>query len=388
MLRDANIVCFGKDWTDHPTSNNHVMNELALHNRVLWLNSIGSRAPTFTSGRDLRKILRKLASLADGPKQVKDNMWVYTPILLPFPHSQLAVRVNREILKRSLALVRRRLGMKDFQLWSFYPTPVEYVGKLGESLSVYYVVDAWDHLPGMSRDQMRRLDEEFARKADVVFATARSLVDLKRPLNPETHLASHGVDHAHFSKALDPSTVVPPDLAQLGKPIIGFFGLLQEWVDQDLFCLLAQRHPEWAIVIIGNTNCDVSKLRAVPNIHLLGGRDYSTLPQYCRGFAVGIIPFKVNELTYHVNPIKLREYLSAGLPVVSTPMPEVKAYGHLCSVPETADAFVAAVERELAQDTPMLHQMRSAAMASERWEEVVGRVGDHVVRVSAKRHGH
>jgi glycosyltransferase involved in cell wall biosynthesis len=306
---------------------------------------------------------------------------------LPFPHSQLAVRVNSEILKRSLAVIRRRLGMKNFQLWSFYPTPVEYVGKLGESLSVYYVVDAWDHLPGMGRDQTRRLDEEFARKADVVFATARSLVDLKRPLNPETHLASHGVDHAHFSKALDPSTTVPSDLAQLGKPVIGFFGLIQEWVDQDLFCLLAQRHPEWAIAIIGNTNCDVSKLKGVPNIHLLGGRDYSTLPSYCRGFAVGIILFKVNELTYHVNPIKLREYLSAGLPVVSTPMPEVKAYGHLCSVPETADEFVAAVEREVAQDTPMLRQKRSAAMATERWEDVVGRVGDHVARVWAKRHG-
>ena len=157
--------------------------------------------------------------------------------------------------------------------------------------------------------------------------------------------------------------------------------------DQDLFCLLAQRHPEWAIAIIGNTNCDVSKLKAVPNIHLLGGRDYSTLPSYCRGFAVGLIPFKVNELTYHVNPIKLREYLSAGLPVVSTPMPEVKAYGHLCSVTETADEFVAAVEREVAQDTPMLRQKRSAAMATERWEDVVGRVGDHVARVWAKRHG-
>jgi glycosyltransferase involved in cell wall biosynthesis len=387
MLRDANIVCFGKDWSDHPTSVNHVMNELAAHNRVLWLNSIGSRAPTFTSGRDLRKILRKLASFADGPTQVKDTMWVYTPIVLPFPHSRLAVRVNREILKRSLALVRRRLGMKDFQLWSFYPTPVEYVGKLGESLSVYYVVDAWDHLPGMGMTQTRRLDEEFVRRADVVFATARSLVDLKRPLNPETHLASHGVDHAHFSEALVPSTPVPADVSGLGKPVIGFFGLIQEWVDQDLICLLARRHPEWAIVIIGNANCDVSKLREVSNIHLLGGRDYKTLPQYCRGFDAGIIPFKVNELTRHVNPIKLREYLSAGLPVVSTAMPEVEYYRHLCSVAKTPDEFVAFVERELAEDTPARRKERSNAMASEQWKDVVNQVGDHVARVGAKKHG-
>jgi glycosyltransferase involved in cell wall biosynthesis len=387
MLRGANIVCFGKDWSDHPTSVNHVMNELAANNRVLWLNSIGSRAPALKSARDLKKIVRKLASFKEGVIQVKDTMWVYTPIVLPFPHSALAVRLNREILKRSLAIVRRRLGFEDFQLWSFYPTPVEYVGRLGESLSVYYIVDAWDHLPEMDRDRIRQADEEFARKADVVFATAKSLVELKKALNPETHLASHGVDHALFSKALDQDTQVPEDLSRLPQPVIGFFGLIQAWIDQDLICEVAKRHPEWSIAIIGRANCDVAKMQAVPNIHLLGGRDYGTLPQYCRGMAVGLIPFKVNELTYHVNPIKLREYLSAGLPVVSTDLPEVEAYGQLCTVAKSTDAFVTGIERELAGDSQAKRNERSHAMLTEQWSAVVSRVGDHVVRVRDLKHG-
>jgi hypothetical protein len=102
---------------------------------------------------------------------------------------------------------------------------------------------------------------------------------------------------------------------------------------------------------------------------------------------VGIIPFKVNELTHHVNPIKLREYLSAGLPVVSTAMPEVEFYGHLCSVARTNDEFVVAVERELANDTLARRRERSEAMVGEQWKDVVDRVGDHVERVRVKKHG-
>ena len=384
MLTGENIVVFGKDWSDHPTSVNHVMSELAENNRVLWLNSIGSRAPDFSSGRDIKKIFRKLASFADGPTQVKDTMWTYTPIVLPFPHSKMAVRLNREILKQSLGVVRRKLGMEKFQLWSFYPTPVEYVGKLGEELSVYYIVDAWDQFDDMDKGGVKRMDREFAEKADVVFATANSLVDLKKGINPETHLASHGVDFKHFSQALDESTPIADDIKDLpGEKIIGFFGLIQTWVDQHTICELAKRHPEWSVVIIGNENCDTSPMKAVPNVHLLGGRPYTSLPTYCRGFDVGIIPFEVSELTHHVNPIKLREYLSAGLPVVSSNLPEVEYYNDICTVAKSTEEFIAGVEQQIAEDTPEKRKQRSESMRTEQWSDTVRKVGTEVARVKA-----
>src|ERR1041384_6678948 len=104
-----NIICFAKDWTEDPTSNNHVMRLLARENRVLWLNSIATRTPNFSSGRDLKKIGRKLAAFAQGPRAADETLWVYTPIVLPFPHLSGATTLNRQILRGTLRLLRRRL---------------------------------------------------------------------------------------------------------------------------------------------------------------------------------------------------------------------------------------------------------------------------------------
>src|SRR5688572_4335218 len=111
MLTGENIVCFAKDWTEDPTSNNHVMRLLAKTNNVLWLNSISTRAPNFTSGRDLKKIATKLRSFAEGPKHIEANLDVYTPIVLPFPHSVFAAKLNERILEKSISLLRKRRGM-------------------------------------------------------------------------------------------------------------------------------------------------------------------------------------------------------------------------------------------------------------------------------------
>src|SRR5262249_49596323 len=119
------------------------MRALSRDNRVLWLNSVCARRPDFKSGRDLRKMGRKLVAFFDGPRQVEPNRWVSTPLVAPFPYSKAAVALNRRILGASVGLLRRRLGMRDFQLWTFLPTTADYVGRLGESLAVYYCTDEW-----------------------------------------------------------------------------------------------------------------------------------------------------------------------------------------------------------------------------------------------------
>src|SRR5204862_2842780 len=115
----------------------------ARDNRVLWLNSIATRKPNLRDSRDLSKMFRKVLSFFRGPRNVSDNLWVYTPVVLPFPHSRIAIRLNAWILRATLSFLRRRLGIRDFQLWVFLPTAGVYAGKLGESLLVYYVTDEW-----------------------------------------------------------------------------------------------------------------------------------------------------------------------------------------------------------------------------------------------------
>lgn len=384
-MNGENIICFAKDWDETPTSNNHVMTELAKSNRVLWLNSIATRAPALTSGRDLRKIVRKLASFGKGPQRVRENLWVYTPVVLPLPHSSVATVVNRQILRATIGMVRRALGMREFQLWTFLPNAVDYVGALGESLVVYYCVDEWSKFNYLDGPKTARAERRLCGAADVVFASAQSLVDDRLPLNPETHLARHGVDHALFARALDDATAVPPDLAALPKPAIGFCGTLQDWVDLDLIVCLARRHPEWSIVLIGTPFVDVSRLRDFPNVHLLGRRPHAELPAYCKGFDVGIIPYVLNERILHVNPLKLREYLCAGLPVVSVALPEVRGYEQHCTVALDYGEFERGIEQALRTNTPELRKRRCDAMRAESWQRRVADVAAHVMRVKGSR---
>src|SRR6185436_1919692 len=143
MMQHQNIVCFAKDWSEDPTSNNHVMRVLAKHNQVLWLNSIATRQPDFTRRGDVGKMVDKLKGFAQGPMRVDAGLDIYTPIVLPFPHSRVANKVNEQIMRASIGALRRTRGMECFQLWTFLPTAAPYAGKLDESLLVYYCTDEW-----------------------------------------------------------------------------------------------------------------------------------------------------------------------------------------------------------------------------------------------------
>jgi glycosyltransferase involved in cell wall biosynthesis len=384
-MTGENIICFAKDWTEDPTSNNHVMSELARGNRVLWLNSISMRSPRLASGRDLKKMARKLASFLQGARQVRDRLWVYTPIVLPLPHSQLATALNRSILKSTLRMLRGKLGMKEFQLWTFLPNAVDYVGKLDESLVVYYCVDEWSQFDYLDGPRIAAAESLLCQRADVVFATARSLVERRRSLNPHTYLATHGVDHDLFARALDETTPIPADLAALPQPVLGFYGTIQDWVDLDLIASLAERHPEWSIAMIGKLCVETSHLARYPNIHWLGRKPHAELPNCCKGFAVGLIPYVLNERIMHVNPIKLREYLSAGLPVVSTALPEVEYYRDRCCVARGYEEFERGIATALAGDTPERRRERSDSMRAETWERKVAEVSAHVMRIKAQK---
>ena len=384
-MTGENIVCFAKDWTEDPTSNNHVMKMLARDNRVLWLNSIATRAPKLSSGSDLSKIGRKLRSFLKGPTEVADHLWIYTPIVLPFPHSSAAKAVNTQILKQSIGLLRRKLGMGPFQLWSFIPTAADYVGTLGESLAVYYCTDEWSQFSSVDSAKIVEMERTLCRKADVVFTTSRTLLEKKKQWNPETYLASHGVDQAHFARALADGTEVPQEIAGLPRPMLGFFGLVEDWIDLDLFAYLAEQRPAWTIVIIGKSKVDTARLEKLPNVKLVGRKPYEELPRWCKAFSVGLMPFKLNELTRNVNPIKMREYLSAGLPVVSTSLPEVTYYQEWCAVADTPAQFLAACDAAIKDDSPARRRARAEAMKQETWEEKVKQLGARVEAAQARK---
>jgi glycosyltransferase involved in cell wall biosynthesis len=387
LTSPASIVAFAKDWNEDPTSNHHVLRELARSRRVLWLNSVATRTPKLSSSRDLGRVVRKLGAFAQGPVNVEHDLWVFTPIVLPLPHSAIARKVNRRILQATIGSLRARLGLSEFHLWTFLPNVADYVGAFGESLTVYYCVDEWSMFSYIESEPMAAAERRLLERADCVFAVTHALADRKRAANPNTHVSPHGVDHALFAQALAPETRVPVDVVALPRPVIGFYGTIQDWVDLDLVAYLARSHPEWSLVLVGQIMVDTSTVAGLPNVHLLGRREHRDLPAYCKGFDVGLIPYRVDERMPFVNPIKLREYLSAGLPVVSTDVPEVRRYEHWCAVADDHEGFRAAVERALAENSLELRQERSRAMESETWRARVAEIERLVAEVAARKRG-
>ena len=284
---------------------------------------------------------------------------------------------------------------------------------------IYHCVDRWDAFKMYDSAVMAEMDRRCCRYADLVVASSSELYARCRQLNPNTHLVTHGVDHEHFARALAirreeeavPSAgnglveLAPPgdrndsgfwrraellrrresgeaqaetDLARPDDlpagPIVGFFGLLSEWIDQDLLVRLARELPAVRVILIGKADVPVTALQGLPNVALLGPRPFQELPRYLAWFDVGIIPFVVNDLTRSVNPIKLREMLSAGCPVVSTALPEVEVFDGQCgvSIGRTAEEFVSRVKDWLAcPATTEARQEISRSMADETWEAKV-----------------
>jgi glycosyltransferase involved in cell wall biosynthesis len=275
---------------------------------------------------------------------VENDLWVMSPLAIPLPGNPTAATINRTVLRTTIRALRLRLGIGKFQLWTFLPNTAPYVGTLGEEAAIYYCVDEWSMFSYLNREQTVAAERALLGKVDAVFAINNALADAKRKVNPRTFVSPHGVDHAMFSRALAANTVEPADIASLPHPRLGFYGTLQDWVDFELIAHVARARPAWQIVLIGQQLADLSALDGLPNVHLLGQKRHDELPAYCKAFDVGLIPYRIDERMTFVNPLKLREYLSAGLPVVSTPVPEVARFSNLARVASTKEEFVAAAQ--------------------------------------------
>jgi glycosyltransferase involved in cell wall biosynthesis len=370
MIQGQDIICFANDWDSDPLSKKHVVMRFAKHNRVLWINSIGNRKPT-ASVYDFKRIAKKLRDFARGYQKVHDQIYVFSPIAIPFFASAVARWINRNALKWSLRRVCRRLGFQNPMMWTFYPASGNVVGSLGEAKIVYHCVDEYSEFTGTDKDAILQLERELMAKCDYVIVSSDRLYQTKKPYNKNTFLVTHGVDVEHFRKACKPETVVPDEMKPFPHPVIGFFGLIADWVDLDLIRFLAVSRPDCSFVLIGKITTDVKLFDGLSNVHLLGQKPYEALPAYVKAFDIAILPFVMNELTIASNPLKLREYLAAGLPVISSAIPEASRLKHLIRIGRNKFEFLHHLDAIL-QSRSTGPQMRiSSQMDAESWDQKV-----------------
>lgn len=386
MIENNDIICFANDWDSDPLSKKHVMRRLARHNRVLWIDSIGVRNPTL-SAHDARRVWQKLRSwLQQRLRRVDDDIWVLSPLVVPFHGNAVARRINRGLLRLMVEGACRRLDFDRRITWSFVPSSGGVVGDLGERLVVYQCVDEYSEFTGADRRAILAMERQLLQRSDLVIVSSGHLLESKRRHHPRTHLVTHGVEVEHFRRACDPETRVPGSVAGLQRPVIGFFGLIADWVDLELVADVARQRPDWSVVMVGKADTDVSALDRLPNVHLLGRRPYEELPALCRGFDVALVPFVVNELTEAANPLKMREYLAAGLPVVSTDLPEARRLGDLVRVASGSSGFIREIESCLENGGPGPRPAISRAMDQESWDQKVEAMCRLVEEVDAARH--
>jgi glycosyltransferase involved in cell wall biosynthesis len=381
-IEGRDIVCFSHDWNGDPLSKTHLMRLLARRNRVLWVNSIGYRAPT-ASKADLGRAFRKVAAAMHPLREVEPNLFVLSPLAIPAYGLAPIRSLNTALLRLQVRRAMRKLRMRRPLNWTFNPAAALVAGSLGEDMLIYYCVDEYTAFSGVPSQALIQLEGQLLRRADAVIVSADRLYRSKSAVNPRTALVRHGVDFDHFRRALDPETRVPDAIARLPRPVVGYFGLMStDWVDLSMLEAVARRFPNGSLVLLGKVSMDLSPLTRLPNVHVLGRQPYASLPAYCKGFDAALIPFPVSEVTLNANPLKAREYLAAGLPVVSTPIPEVEVLGQ-CGIGRTPEQFADRVGEALTEPGPAA--WRSETMREHSWAARLDEVTGHLAALTRRR---
>lgn len=368
-MRD--YVVFGEDWGRHPSSTQHLIRHIAANNRVLWVNSIGLRRPKLNAA-DMKRAWNKLASMAgqgtpspaQEPVETPENLEVFSAKAIPWPGSKAMRRLNRHLIGSELRAELKRLNMRDPVLWASLPSAVDVVGELGESAVVYYCGDDFGSLAGVDHEPVLDMERELVWKSDLVFAASRHLMG-KFPPRTARYLP-HGVDYELFSRPAERASDLPS-----GKPVAGFYGGLAEWIDAELLEATAKQLGDWEFVFVGQIERDqmprFETLSRMSNVHILGPRPHDALPGYSQHWDASMLPFCANDQIAACNPLKLREYLATGRPVVTTDFPALEGYRDLVSIAKGADEFANALRSGLSEKKKA-GKKRQQRVREEQWE--------------------
>lgn len=372
MLENFNILCFGSEQWEYPGFQQTVMRYLSVNNRILYVNALGLRKAAF-KGKNTNIYLAKLKRLFAGTRKVSDTITVFNPFFLPILCNEYVDKVNKLLLRWQFRKVLRDLKFSDYLLWSGTPTLAPFLGLFQPRLLIYNPVDRYSAFSFVDRAGVQKLEQIIAQAADLIITTAEAIKEDMVPYNKNCEVVSHGVLFEHFNRALQ-DLQVPEDIKGIKKPVIGFFGLLSEWVDLELIQKVALQYSDATVLLVGRVSADVSLFPTIKNVSVIGFREFEVLPAYLRIFDVCIIPFHLTELVDAVDPTKLREYLCAGKPVVTTNFREARKFGDLIYIGRNHDEFIQEVGRALMECDPGIIQKRIMTVREDDWPSKIQQI--------------
>jgi len=394
MLKNENIICISSiDWDFIWQGHQEIMSTLAKNgNRVLFIENTGVRSPGLRDIPRLKKRIKNYFRGIKGIRKEQDNLYIFSPIVLPFPYSWIARKINKFLL---LSILERWMKVLDFTdpiIWTFLPTGItlDIINNLNKKLTIYYCIDNFS-VSSSSAKKVRVTERKLLKKADLVFVTSKALFDYCIEYNNDVSIFPFGVNLDDFEKARFIKTEIPDELKGIRNPMVGYIGGVHKWIDQDLVKAVALNCPDFSFVFVGPLQTDISSLSGIKNIYFLGNKGHEKIPHLIKWFSATIIPYLINDYTKNVYPTKLNEYLSMGKPVVSTDLPEITAfnqrYENVVYTAKTAKEFSECIKNAMKQDNDLLRQGRIEVASENSWHcriEQMSNIIDKAVEIKAK----
>jgi len=332
------------------------------------------RVPNLKSDRfALHKIFRKIYSFARFlRKDRQSGMYVMSPVTLPLWSNKLGRLFNTYSILLQLKLAMLILRIKNPIYYIGCPPAFEVIKKLGQKRFVIYErTDLFEEMQGVDKSYIHYLDDELVRLSDLVLYVDVAMYNEGVKKNPNSLLTGHGVDYSFFADA-DKSDYIPADIANIPRPIIGYYGdIFDEIFDFDLFEHLATSIPDMSFVLIGPLSSNVDRLKKHKNVYILGQKPYEEIPHYAKVFNVSILPRKKNKWVMHSYPVKIKEYLALGNPFVSVDIPAVRLFSDIIYIAGDCDDFVSKVREAMLDKNPENRQKRKESVKNESWDSKV-----------------
>ncbi|MEM7707637.1 MAG: hypothetical protein AAF358_18945 [Pseudomonadota bacterium] len=368
MARPRDIIYVGNPFqADNRTSSHHIARHLSKSHRLIYLEAGGLRAPR-ASRSDLAKIVRRVQLLFTPIQEVEPNIFVKSIFALPFGSHPLIGAVNRKIQRLTIRRLFRSFALHNPIIWCVSPALINVVKDVDRSLLVYYCVDDFSSFPDVDVSLILDLDQQLTTLSDIVFTPSKPLFDVKKGQAKRCRLSPHGVDLKHFGRARSAPAVCPEPISGLPQqPIVGFWGLIEDWIDLELVFFLARELADVIFLMIGRVAVEIPEGQIPDNVRFIGQIPYEQLPEYAYYFTVAIIPYKLNKQVYNANPLKLREYLATGKPLVSVSTPETERYRDVVALADGYEEFLEMLNRELDGESHATPEARLRSVENESW---------------------
>ncbi len=389
MIKGKNIIVFGSDKWEYPGLQQTIMRLLSRNNRILFVNPLGTRRVSvkFSEfGIYFNRAIRIFQRDNNNGGEEAKKFRVCNPWMIPLVYNRAIMGLNKSIMHAQFSRLLSNLEFDKYILWVGTPTAASFLDIFDPSLIIYNPVDRYSEFSFVDSAKIVDYEKHIASRADAIICTSDAIKKDLEPYNSNCFTVTHGVDVNHFHSALNNSSI-PDDMRNIPGPIIGYFGGLSERVNWELLNDVAIRYKDANMVLIGKKIPgikEMEQLKRKSNVHFLGYRDYKVLPDYLKQFTVCLIPYVVNDLLLAVDPIKLREYLAVGKPVVSVDLPEVRKLQDVLYIGKNNDDFVEKIGRAIKENNPSLTEERIRAAWRSDWgvkiEEIASIVDDTIAR--------